>query len=489
MARGRSRAKLQSADFGLRRRQGPLAQNRCTRRRAGLPARDHPRLHELSRGEPLLLRLYVENLWKQKEEAERLAVEDLSRIKPGIRGYFKDWMRRQSEVWQLERSKGARIEEEMLHACLAVLACAYGPLKAEELGGLVRRAHGFTLGFRVEDALYPLRRFVIGAGRPLQEGDEVGAVLSHPRFGEFLREEYLDGSPIKQTKRALADWGRDILRRLNRGELTPSKVPSYLLQWLVQHLEDVGAPATDLMALVEEGWLRAWESFEGGYRGFSRDAERVRELISQNNAENQLVCAWQLRCRLVQSSIASVGSRIPPGLLAECVKHGLLLARQALHWLEYQDCQSRLRGPAVLVPQLPVSLLEETLQAVECMSNEEGHAEVLIALGPRLPAPLLESALQAAQCIYLKDVRLRALTELAGQLPEGRRARALEVALETARHLPDECDRARALAALAPKLPEACRAAVLKSSVRSRPAHRHRRIPRHGADRIGPAGA
>lgn len=60
------------------------------------------RLQKLSQGEPLLLRLYVEDLWQRKEDALRLTLEVLDRINPGLRGYFEDWVDRQREAWEQE---------------------------------------------------------------------------------------------------------------------------------------------------------------------------------------------------------------------------------------------------------------------------------------------------------------------------------------------------------------------------------------------------
>ena len=74
---------------------------------------------------------------------------------------------------------------------LALLACAHGPLSADDIGELLREFGCQTTGLRVEDGLYPLRRFVIGTGR--QIGAEFhGYVLSHPQFGQFLREDFLE---------------------------------------------------------------------------------------------------------------------------------------------------------------------------------------------------------------------------------------------------------------------------------------------------------
>jgi hypothetical protein len=161
------------------------------------------KLWSLSEGEPLLLRLYVEDLWHRGPEAERLKVEELDRIKPGLAGYFDDWLARQRQAWRSERKDGEEIDEETLSAYLAVFACAYGPLAADELRAMVRHAYRINTNLRIEDALHPLRRFVIGTGKRLS-GEDSGYVLSHPKLGEFLREDYFDADQVGQTRRGFA---------------------------------------------------------------------------------------------------------------------------------------------------------------------------------------------------------------------------------------------------------------------------------------------
>jgi hypothetical protein len=400
------------------------------------------RIYKLSKGEPLLLRLYAEDLSKRDAEAARLTIQDLDRIKPGISGYFDDWMRRQRDAWRLERKEGVVIDEETLKVYLAVLACAYGPLTAEELGELVRQVHGLAPGFRVEDALDPLRRFVIGVGRSLQSTEAAGYVLSHPQFGDFLRKEHLDRSPIERTRQAFAQWGRDILRQLNQGGLEPSRAPAYLLQSLVQHLADVGAPETDFMALVEEGWLRAWERFEGGYAGFSRDVERVREIVAKN-VEGQSVYASQLRCRLVLSSIFSV-AKAPPLLLALCVQLGVMSLREALFRAPLlPDASQRAEALARLGALGPGKdwdgRLAEALNAVRAIGDYWVQARALIKI-----LTFLYPALKSPEGHVLPGERRASVPYLSGAWVAN--------ALGVARDLPPDETRARALEALTPWL-------------------------------------
>ena len=61
------------------------------------------RLLQLTEGEPLLLRLYVEDLWEHGDAAGRLTLDDLAHIKPGFGVYFKDWLERLRTAWADER--------------------------------------------------------------------------------------------------------------------------------------------------------------------------------------------------------------------------------------------------------------------------------------------------------------------------------------------------------------------------------------------------
>jgi len=156
------------------------------------------KLHELSEGEPLLLGLYVEDLWQLGTVDKTLTIEDLKHLTPGFAAYFRDWIERQKRIWQLERTEGAEIDEPTMYGYLAILACAYGRLTATDLGEVARRSYGIASRLPTDVALYPLRRFVIGTSAQTCD-QHTGYVLSHPKLGVFLQEflhEHLDPRSI-----------------------------------------------------------------------------------------------------------------------------------------------------------------------------------------------------------------------------------------------------------------------------------------------------
>ena len=411
------------------------------------------KLYNLTQGEPLLLRFYLDDLQKHGEDAPNLRVEDLDRIEPGYRGYFDEWLYHQREAWNSERETGRQVDENSALAHLAVLACAYGRLAGEELSYLVQRVYGITRAFRIKDALHPLRRFVIGGAERPSGGLNDGYILNHPKLNDFLREDYFDQFQIERVQRGFADWGRGILGQLNTGKLAPKNASLYLVQYLSQHFMDVDAPTTDFLDIVEEGWLRAWEAFEGGYRGFSRDVQRAREVTTTRQADGQAAWAGQLRCQLVLSSIASTGSRIPSLLLAECVRYGVLSVGQALYWLEYQPIENQAEALSALAPHLPeverTSVFDKALQAAQRVRFDYSRASILIALTPGTPASLIDRLLRAVLQIHDEGHRSTALAALVPHMPASSFGELLQVALE----LRYDEDRVRVLVALAPYLP------------------------------------
>jgi hypothetical protein len=349
---------------------GNLSNKRVSRRKLA------KLLFDLTKGEPLVLRLLVEDLSRRKSDVDGLTVKDLERIEPGLIGYFKDWMDRQRAAWQAERTDGAEINESELNVHLAVLACAYGPLASNELSEVVRLAYGVEPRLRIADRLYPLRRFIVGESRYDNRRDRGGYILSHSSFSSFLIEEYFrdDQSLIDKAREAFARWGCEMLSQLNNGALQPRKASPYALRHLSQHLKDVSASVSDLGKLVEEGWLRAWEILEGGYSGFSRDVRLTAD---------QIVCrpGWYqktslLRCKLVLSSIANQGASLPRGLLVAGFKNNLIALSQIRHWLEYQRSNAeRARILAMIAGGAPeaeqAQVVADALDALKSIRDSE----------------------------------------------------------------------------------------------------------------------
>ena len=341
------------------------------------------KLHRLSEGEPLVLRLYVEDLWLRGQGTQELTVEDLDRIRPGLSGYFEDWLRRQQDLWREDRKDGVLIDNAVLRVQLALLACAHGPLSANDMGELLRQCGCRDDGLRVEDGLYPLRRFVIGGGRRLDD-EFSGYVLSHPRFGQFLREDYLDPSQVMETRAELARWGVGVVRRVNDGTLAAGQVPRYVLNYHCQHLLDADVAPESFMEMVEPGWLRACEAHEGGYRGFSEAVSAAMNAVLRAKPRPRNWRSALVRCALFQSSVASVVSQMPEEVLLPSVQAGLMSVRQVLHWLEFHPQDVRTRALVQLATVIDDANVTAALEACRSITDDLLRARSLSALIPRL---------------------------------------------------------------------------------------------------------
>nr|MBC7245282.1 ATP-binding protein [Chloroflexota bacterium] len=412
----------------------------CLGRRVDIVAE----LHRLSEGDPLLVRLYVDDLWQRGEEAARLQPEDLQELKPGLEGYFDRWWEDQRKQWGDE----APLREQTVREVLNLLAAALAPLGQDDVLSLSTAMDTWAL----EEALRPLKRLVVGDGRAQ------GYAFSHPRLGQYFWEK-LSPKERKALEERFLAWGRTILEALKKGECAPRAVSPYLVRALGNHLARAGATPEEWLQLVDGVWAAAGEALEGDYSLFIHDVERAWRVCTladgEKAARDELApyLGGEVRCALVEASIHSLAGNLPPELLVELVRGGVWQARQALTYARQIPAEgARAEALAALAPHLEPDLraqaLAEALQAARGIWDEGARAGALAALAPHLEPALLAEALQAARGIWDEYSRAEALAALAPHLEPA----LLAEALQAARGIWDEYSRAEALAALAPHL-------------------------------------
>lgn len=221
-------------------------------------------LHRLSAGDPLLVRLYVDDLWQRGDAAASLTPEDLHAIRPGLSGYFERWWDEQRSLWNREAPQ----REAAAQTVLNLLAGALGPLSKDDLLNLAPDDAVLRQG-GIEQHLEPLARFVIG------DGMRQGYVFSHPRLASYFLEERLSQAEREAVEQRFLDWGARTLAALNAGELAPEEASPYIVQYYGAHLERAQAETSALTALVSDGWRRAWEKLDRARAGFLGDSERA----------------------------------------------------------------------------------------------------------------------------------------------------------------------------------------------------------------------
>ena len=238
-------------------------------------------LHRLSEGDPLLVRLYVDDLRVMREEAARLQPEDLDKIPSGLDGYFGRWWDDQQRLWG-EREPLLR---PAVQALLSLLACALGPLSREDVLQLAPpkvELSTWTLG----EALRPLNRLVIG------DGKDQGLAFSHPRLGAYFYEE-LTATERQAIEGRFLSWGETTLKALNEGQLLPKQASAYLMQYYGAHLERSESGVKAFLTLVSDGWRRGWSALEAGaYTGFLNDVDRACALRSEPTGQAFKLALW-----------------------------------------------------------------------------------------------------------------------------------------------------------------------------------------------------
>lgn len=209
-------------------------------------------LYRLTEGDPLLVKLYVEDLWSRKETVGSLKPKDLSQLKPGLNGYFDRWWDDQRKLW----GKESPLKEQAVQTLLSALACSLGPLDQDGLLQLTKLS-----SWDLREALKPLDRFIIG------DGKAHGYAFSHPRLGDYFKDA-LAASEQQTWQQRFLDWGKETVQALEDGSLLPAKAPAYIVQYYGAHLEQAHAQTDTLLTLVCQGWSKAWEALEGSFSGF-----------------------------------------------------------------------------------------------------------------------------------------------------------------------------------------------------------------------------
>jgi hypothetical protein len=401
-------------------------------------------LYRLSEGDPLLVRLYVDDLWQKGAAATRLQPEDLRTLQPGLHGYFDRWWEDQRKQW----GRDAPLRELAVQATLNLLTTALAPLGKDDLLHLSNLST-----WDLEEALRPLARLVVGDGRTQ------GYAFSHPRLGQYFREK-LSQHEQQQLEERFLQWGQKCVEQLCAGRIAPKDVSPYLVRTLGSHLARAQAGPEAWLRLVNGDWAAAGEALEGAYSLFLHDVARAWESCVKADreatarGEPALWLGGEIRCALMEASLHSLAGNIPPALLVALVQQKVWTPVQGLAYArQMPDPQQRAEALSALAPYLPSDLLPTAFAAAQDISNASARAQALAALAPYLPSDLLPAALAAAQDISEASARARALGALAPHLPPNLLSQTLRDALTAARNISDESARAAALGTLAPHLP------------------------------------
>lgn len=294
------------------------------------------RLYNLTDGgEPLVVKLYAEQLLEQRGLADRLRHGDLKDLKRGLAGFFDLWFADQNAIWE---KKHPPVDKNAVYLVLAILACAHGALKIKDILGVAKHA-GLGL-FVGPAALEAVERFVIGKPGPPGDTGERNFVLTRPRLSEFLRSDefLLTHAYVPQIQAAFLAWGASEVEAVNKPGANPGHVPRYLLVYYLQHLkQDPNTPLSRYRALAENGWRLACTEHGGGEASLVEQLDTCLDrLLEAGRADPAALQVPKtglggiVHVGLCLASLQSQGTSIPPNLLAEMVRQGVLGPSRAL---------------------------------------------------------------------------------------------------------------------------------------------------------------
>ncbi len=371
-------------------------------------------LYRQSEGDPLLVHLYIEDLWANKGTELRLRPSDLARLEPGYEGYFHYWWQNQEK-----RRKDLGLEtQENLQSLLNLLTGALGPLTLAEITTLVPE----LTADEIEVGLALIQRLIV------REARTQGYTFRHRKLRGVFWEQLAEAEQKRLETRFL-QWGENTLQQLLAGQLQPGQTPYYLVQYYGAHLERANAPVEKFLPLIEKpAWQQACFVAEGAYPGYLRDVKRVwkacvaidRHQIEQGQKAHLL--GKEIRCALIEASLYSISRNVTPDFLAQLFEAGIWGWSQTLKHLRAKLPQDQ-RAAALksLIPLLPEPALPEVLSLVQNLENEWFRAILLADLAPRLPAEWFGKAVKIAEGIDFDWARNHALNILAQHEPNENR--------------------------------------------------------------------
>jgi len=436
-------------------------------------------LHHLSEeGDPFLVELYIQELLNDANQLTGFKVDNLFKLKPGLRGFFDKWIDDQIELW----GDGDPFEKPHIQAFKNFCAFAKGPLR--EYDFLQLEPQAFSNQARmIKQAVKTFERFIIST-------DE-GYVFTHPRLAQYFTEE--EKHQAQTIQKRFVSYGKKILEGLNNEELDPLQARddfTYIVQHYADHLDESKALTEEYYALISGGWLRAWEALEGTHKGFLSDVNKAWEKAKGSGADALHI---QILAGLCHSSVVSRSGNIGGRLLLALWKNNNVsnlqlrnridqITNQAIRLETMLECSEAIktfpthvferykeetRGFIFQRPLKDVvrkfasysdfltkneqeTFLSKALKIVRQTNDEKWKAELLNDLFPHISKNQLREVLIVVREISSENDRAKLLSPLTSYLDKGQ---LIEV-LTDARQISDEKSRARLLYDIAHNLDE-----------------------------------
>lgn len=385
------------------------------------PARFTELLLERSLGVWIYISYVLEEIRQDPQK-----VSELPRLPHGLPGYYHNNLAR--------LCNGP--DGDLYIPLLASLAVSAEPTDAATLAAFAGIDDWRRVEYSLDHALRPYCsiRHLAGEARTRFS-------VRHPSLREYLAGKPADGdtgadgelADVTSLRVRLADACQDAHHRICDRYLTAwgclhrnlpdleaapnlgSMDGGYALRWLMTHLLAAGREA-ELHRLLACGprernvWFDAHDR-AGDVDGYLRDVGRARKAAQRLDT--------QLRYALVEASIASLSTTLPPALIGELVTRGLWTPWRAFSLIERMaDEQQQAQALARIASLLPKEFLSRALSVAIRCREEENHATALQAViqHPDLPGHLLETAADAVLSIKYRPGFSRAPIEISRDL-------------------------------------------------------------------------
>ena len=341
------------------------------------------RLHALSEGDPLMVRLYVEALLPQGSRAATFSLDDLLNLKPGIKSFFDGWYDEQKKLWKGEGATETTSRDRAVNGLLSACALAKGPLSNEDVLELCAQVASPEI-MGTPDLVWAaeqVNRFVIGDGNT-----QSGYVFSHPRLGYYFAER-LTPKERKGWHERYLRYGRETLTALNDGTLKPKDASPYAVRFYGVQLSETNASPQAFYDLMNEGWLRAWEYIEGTWDGFLIDIERGWTCAER---EGNMAVSHMVRAALCNASVTSISESLPDELLVDCTQANIIAESEAIFLANtISDLDRRVKCLTSLSQVMSNTKRDESLQgairAVQKMNNQAERISSALLIASNLP--------------------------------------------------------------------------------------------------------
>ncbi len=332
---------------------------------------------------------------------------------------------------------------EVYKPALGVLSVAFEPLSADQIRHL-----GGIAGSRddVIEAKECLRQFLD------EEGDRC-------RFYHATMPEFLTSGETKTCSATTdlfvdpRDWHRKAVCAYRDGasswkEAKIEGIDDYGLAHLASHSARAEW-AESLHELISERWAAIKEQREGSLTGFLADTA-----VAWAAADASFDIALQVRYALVSASVHSMSSSLPPSLLGVLLDQGIWTSGQALRSIEQiTDEEGRATALSILAPRLTAEHFDRAYALARSIQNVHERVRPLAALSARCDGErrdeITGEMFALLRAFQYESTRAYELARIAGVLPPGRLAEAIDMALL----IPFADDRAVALGGLIPFLP------------------------------------